>query len=106
MGPPTSIAALKIVWIPAILSLVVTKQSLVLRDVGAFYLSIALHHLPLTQYSSKFGNCGVGPDFCAPAVCVAGCDFKSACDPGFGPKWAEKENCPLNVCCSKFVRIL
>lgn len=33
--------------------------------------------------------------------CVSDCDRKSQCDPGFGAKWAEREKCPLNVCCSK-----
>lgn len=40
---------------------------------------------------------------CAPEVCVAGCDSKSYCDPGYSaPGYAEVETCPLNVCCSKW----
>ncbi|KAI9038720.1 uncharacterized protein KD926_010455 [Aspergillus affinis] len=56
----------------------------------------------LTPYSNKFGICGLGPDFCGDDVCVAGCDSKAECDPGFGSKWSEKSGCPLNLCCSKF----
>jgi len=38
---------------------------------------------------------------CSPDLCVASCDQKSYCDPGFGSSgYAEVENCPLNVCCS------
>lgn len=71
---------------------------------------------------SKYGFCGLGPDceyqwlsllaihlssllttlVCAPDVCVAGCTSKSYCDPGYSaPGFAQVENCPLNVCCSK-----
>lgn len=68
---------------------------------------------------SKFGFCGHGPvckssfnshSFallmlsidCAPEVCVANCDQKSECDPGYGAfGYPEIEKCPLNVCCSK-----
>ncbi|KAL2813234.1 glycoside hydrolase [Aspergillus granulosus] len=46
------------------------------------------------------GYCGHGPDFCGKHVCVAGCESKSECDPGFGVEWAENSKCPLNVCCS------
>ncbi|OGM39528.1 hypothetical protein ABOM_012089 [Aspergillus bombycis] len=56
----------------------------------------------LTAFSNKFGICGLGPDFCGADVCVAGCDSKAECDPGFGSEWSEKSGCPLNVCCSKF----
>ena len=35
------------------------------------------------------------PD-CDPKVCVAGCESKSYCDPGYGAEWAEVANCPLN----------
>ncbi|GFF38182.1 chitotriosidase-1 [Aspergillus udagawae] len=34
--------------------------------------------------------------------CVAGCDSKAECDPGFGAEWADASSCPLNVCCSKY----
>lgn len=40
---------------------------------------------------------------CAEDICVASCDSKSYCDPGYGsPGYSTVENCPLNVCCSKF----
>ncbi|KAI2678108.1 CAZyme family GH18 [Penicillium roqueforti] len=51
---------------------------------------------------NKFGFCGHGPDFCGKNVCVAGCERKSECDPGFGGEWSESKSCPLNVCCSDF----
>ncbi|KAM7224443.1 family 18 glycosyl hydrolase [Rhypophila decipiens] len=52
---------------------------------------------------SKWGFCGVGPDFCADDVCVDTCDFKADCDPGgFGEQYVKSVTCPLNVCCSKF----
>ncbi|KAH8892941.1 glycoside hydrolase [Thozetella sp. PMI_491] len=50
-----------------------------------------------------FGICGMGPDFCDPAVCVNSCDAKAECDPAnWGPQYTASEGCPLNVCCSKF----
>ncbi|TEY52072.1 hypothetical protein BOTCAL_0260g00080 [Botryotinia calthae] len=40
---------------------------------------------------------------CASEVCVANCDQKSECDPGYGAfGYSEIEKCPLNVCCSKW----
>ncbi|GME48568.1 hypothetical protein CNMCM5793_006895 [Neofusicoccum parvum] len=52
---------------------------------------------------SKFGFCGLGPEYCDESVCVANCDEKAYCDPGnYTTKFAEVENCPLNVCCSKW----
>ncbi|OBT56197.1 hypothetical protein VE04_02873 [Pseudogymnoascus sp. 24MN13] len=51
---------------------------------------------------SKFGYCGIGPDFCEDEVCVDTCNYKAQCDPGFGLKWAESSKCRLNVCCSKY----
>lgn len=40
---------------------------------------------------------------CGKDVCVADCDRKSQCDPGdWGHQYAQNENCPLNVCCSKY----
>lgn len=40
---------------------------------------------------------------CAPDICVAGCDSKSYCDPGYSsPGYSTVANCPLNVCCSKW----
>lgn len=69
---------------------------------------------------SKFGFCGLGPDCtrinsinsdtstdntidCSKENCVAGCDSKSYCNPGYKePGYAEVEHCPLNVCCSKW----
>jgi hypothetical protein len=79
-----------------------------------------------TGCCSKFGFCGLGPDCtfcilptplscvfpilisfctdCAPGICVANCDSKSYCDPGYGASgYSEVEACPLNVCCSKCV---
>ncbi|KAK3315445.1 hypothetical protein B0H66DRAFT_521857 [Apodospora peruviana] len=38
---------------------------------------------------------------CEKKVCVSDCDRKSECNPGYGSQWAEKYQCPLNVCCSK-----
>ena len=50
-----------------------------------------------------FGICGLGPDFCAPGVCVSSCDAKAECDPAnWGPTYVTSETCPLNVCCSQF----
>ena len=34
-------------------------------------------------------------------TCKQDCNRKSECNPGFESKWAEKDKCPLNVCCSK-----
>ncbi|TGO52579.1 hypothetical protein BOTNAR_0319g00080 [Botryotinia narcissicola] len=52
---------------------------------------------------SKFGFCGLGPVYCALEVCVANCDQKSECDPGYGAfGYSEIEECLLNVCCSKW----
>ncbi len=52
---------------------------------------------------TKWGFCGLGPDYCGSDICVANCDRKSQCDPGgFGSEYAENSKCPLNVCCSKF----
>lgn len=50
---------------------------------------------------NKFGNCGFGPDFCG-SDCISDCSRKSECNPGFGPEWASRDKCPLNVCCSKY----
>lgn len=49
-----------------------------------------------------FGISGMGPEFCAPGNCTSSCDQKSECDPGWGAQWSQAENCPLNVCCSKY----
>ncbi|KAI0536383.1 chitinase [Xylaria digitata] len=46
--------------------------------------------------------CGLGPNYCAPENCTYGCTSKSECDPGWGPSWSERTDCPLNVCCSEF----
>lgn len=51
---------------------------------------------------SKYGVCGLGPDFCGGSNCTSSCDQKSECDPGWGAQWSTKQKCPLNVCCSKF----
>ncbi|KAK1145844.1 hypothetical protein N8T08_003790 [Aspergillus melleus] len=52
---------------------------------------------------SKFGVCGLGPDYCGKKNCVSTCDAKSECDPGdWGSAYAESSKCPLNVCCSKY----
>lgn len=51
---------------------------------------------------SKYGVCGLGPDFCGGTNCTSSCDQKSECDPGWGAQWSTKQKCPLNVCCSKF----
>lgn len=79
---------------------------------------------------NEWGNCGFGPDcefnvlsktplavrygssprltralygelVCGSGTCVSNCDRKSECNPGYGAQWAEKDKCPLNVCCSK-----
>lgn len=40
---------------------------------------------------------------CAKDVCVASCDSKAECNPKDWPKqYVEAEDCPLNVCCSKY----
>ena len=77
-----------------------------------------------TGCCSKFGFCGLGPDCkshsseylplliallpdCAPDLCVANCDSKSYCDPGYSASgYAEVEACPLNVCCSKYAILI
>ncbi|RYP37882.1 hypothetical protein DL767_002754 [Monosporascus sp. MG133] len=46
--------------------------------------------------------CGLGPSYCAAENCTSSCGEKSECDPGWGPEWAAREKCPLNVCCSEF----
>ncbi|CAK7230765.1 hypothetical protein SCUCBS95973_007682 [Sporothrix curviconia] len=52
---------------------------------------------------SKWGNCGLGPDYCAPTNCIASCGAKSECDPGgWGLTYANATACPLNVCCSAY----
>ncbi|OBT95158.1 hypothetical protein VE01_07296 [Pseudogymnoascus verrucosus] len=52
---------------------------------------------------SKFGFCGLGPDYCSKDVCVNNCDRKADCDPGgYGKDYVLKTTCPLNVCCSKY----
>ena len=52
---------------------------------------------------SKFGFCGLGKKYCAPDVCVNGCNVKADCDPGdFGSDYVISSKCPLNVCCSKW----
>ncbi|ERT00776.1 hypothetical protein HMPREF1624_02009 [Sporothrix schenckii ATCC 58251] len=52
---------------------------------------------------SKYGNCGLGPDYCAAANCVSSCGAKSECDPGgWGLTYANATACPLNVCCSAY----
>ncbi|OAL56200.1 glycoside hydrolase [Pyrenochaeta sp. DS3sAY3a] len=50
----------------------------------------------------KYGYCGHGPEFCGKDVCVANCDRKSECDPGWGSEWSLVSTCPLNVCCSEY----
>ncbi|RFU82010.1 chitin-binding, type 1 [Trichoderma arundinaceum] len=56
-----------------------------------------------TGCCSKFGFCGLGPDYCAPKICVANCDRKAECDPGgYGAAYVNHTTCPLNVCCSKW----
>ncbi|KAK1769126.1 glycoside hydrolase superfamily [Phialemonium atrogriseum] len=37
---------------------------------------------------------------CSSTNCVANCDAKSYCDPGYGAEWSEIGECPLRVCCS------
>ena len=45
----------------------------------------------------------MGPEFCGPGKCVNSCNAKSECDPaGWGPQYAARPTCPLNVCCSRF----
>ncbi|KAK1240330.1 hypothetical protein MKX08_007772 [Trichoderma sp. CBMAI-0020] len=56
-----------------------------------------------TGCCSKFGFCGLGPDYCASKICVANCDRKAECDPGgYGAAYVNHTTCPLNVCCSKW----
>ncbi|KAJ6437875.1 hypothetical protein O9K51_09703 [Purpureocillium lavendulum] len=56
-----------------------------------------------TVIDSKFGFCGLGPDYCGSDICVNNCDRKAECDPGgYGEAFVEKTVCPLNVCCSKY----
>ncbi|RYP77183.1 hypothetical protein DL770_007103 [Monosporascus sp. CRB-9-2] len=50
----------------------------------------------------KNNVCGLGPSYCAAENCTSSCGEKSECDPGWGPEWAAREKCPLNVCCSEF----
>ena len=50
--------------------------------------------------------CGLGPSYCAPENCTSSCDQRSECDPGWGAQWSAREKCPLNVCCSKFGRVI
>ncbi|KAL1860393.1 hypothetical protein VTK73DRAFT_7375 [Phialemonium thermophilum] len=71
---------------------------------------------PLGCCSISGKICGFGPDYCAPATCNAAasangtCNQLAECDPGvfpgwgetWGPQYAAREGCPLNVCCSKF----
>ncbi|KAM0187752.1 hypothetical protein ACHAPI_010980 [Fusarium lateritium] len=48
------------------------------------------------------GVCGTGPKFCGDS-CISECDYKSECDPGgWGLKYANATECPLNVCCSEY----
>ncbi|KAK3313314.1 glycoside hydrolase superfamily [Apodospora peruviana] len=47
------------------------------------------------------GVCGLGPNFCGEG-CTSSCHYKSECDPGWGAKWSNATDCPLNVCCSAF----
>lgn len=55
----------------------------------------------LTLSPGSSGWCGMGPDYCGKPNCVASCDSKSECDPGWGSSWSNSTKCPLNVCCSK-----
>ncbi|KAM0350176.1 hypothetical protein ACHAPU_003341 [Fusarium lateritium] len=48
------------------------------------------------------GVCGTGPKFCGDS-CISECDYKSECDPGgWGLKYSNTTECPLNVCCSEY----
>ncbi|KAK7425112.1 hypothetical protein QQX98_000026 [Neonectria punicea] len=47
------------------------------------------------------GICGTGPKFCGDG-CTSECDYKAECDPGWGIKWSNATECPLNVCCSEY----
>jgi chitinase len=47
------------------------------------------------------GICGTGPKFCG-KDCTSECDYKSECDPGWGMKYSNLTECPLNVCCSAY----
>jgi chitinase len=52
---------------------------------------------------NKNKYCGYGPDYCAPEVCVDGCQAKSDCrSTGWPGGYSLFDDCPLNVCCSKF----
>ncbi|PTB47606.1 glycoside hydrolase family 18 protein [Trichoderma harzianum CBS 226.95] len=64
-----------------------------------------------TGCCSKFGFCGLGPDYCASKICVANCDRKAECDPGgYGAAYVNHTTCPLNPSCSttfhKFERVV
>ncbi|SPJ75730.1 related to chitinase [Fusarium torulosum] len=51
---------------------------------------------------SKYGFCGLGPNFCGTKICVNNCERKAECDPGdFGKQYVNATKCPLNVCCSR-----
>lgn len=67
---------------------------------------------------NEFGWCGFGPKcksgkflvrtlrlanntVCGADTCKADCERKSECNPGFGSEWAQRDKCPLNVCCSE-----
>ncbi|KID94681.1 Glycoside hydrolase, subgroup, catalytic core, partial [Metarhizium majus ARSEF 297] len=83
---------------------------------GLFSVAFVLHTLSLVLAQgcsesnpcqagccSKYGFCGLGPDYCAESVCVANCDRKAQCDPGgYGAAFVNHTTCPLNVCCSKW----
>lgn len=112
MAPRKSTAALD-VSIRATTNTVATQTTHAPVDVGEDLMRVKIapsimiqvtdsFHLP----SNKFGFCGLGPDFCGAEVCVAGCDSKSECDPGWGAGWSKSSKCPLNVCCSKYVRAI
>ncbi|KAF4984917.1 hypothetical protein FDECE_16983 [Fusarium decemcellulare] len=47
------------------------------------------------------GICGTGPKFCGDD-CTSECDYKAECDPGWGLKYSNFTECPLNVCCSEY----
>ncbi|SCO82657.1 related to chitinase [Fusarium oxysporum] len=56
---------------------------------------------------SKYGFCGLGPNFCSTKVCVNNCERKAECDPGdFGKQYVNATKCPLNVNNQGFDRVV
>ena len=54
---------------------------------------------PIAACCGTNGLCGYSPSECGQGNCTSKCDSKAECGQ-YGV--AGKQNCPLNVCCSKF----